>query len=80
MATVDTVDTVLAVEPAAERLGTRGGFIRHLLQERRIGYAEFGKSKFGKHVRIAEGVLAAYIAASAVPTLREARFRFGKAA
>lgn len=72
---VTTPDTFLTVEQAAERLGTGVRFIRRLIQERRIVYA-----KFGKHVRIADSVLAAYIDASTVPTLREARSRFGKAA
>jgi excisionase family DNA binding protein len=72
---VDTSEPLLTVEQAAERLGTGVRFIRRLIQERRIRYV-----KLGKHVRIAESVLAAYIEASTVPTLREARSRFGKAA
>ncbi|MFD7553462.1 excisionase family DNA-binding protein [Streptomyces sp. NPDC059533] len=70
-----TNDRLLTVEEAAERLGTGVRFIRRLIAERRIRYV-----KLGKHVRIADSVLTAYIDASTVPTLREARSRFGKAA
>ncbi|MFF7076017.1 excisionase family DNA-binding protein [Streptomyces lavendulae] len=68
-------DRLLAVDEVAERLGTGVRFIRRLISERRIRYV-----KVGKHVRIAESVLAAYIVANTVPTLREARSRFGKVA
>ncbi|MFD8148696.1 excisionase family DNA-binding protein [Streptomyces sp. NPDC059708] len=68
-------DRLLAVEEVAERLGTGVRFIRRLISERRIRYV-----KVGKHVRIAESVLAAYIVANTVPTIREARSRFGKVA
>ncbi|MFE9791217.1 excisionase family DNA-binding protein [Streptomyces goshikiensis] len=68
-------DRLLAVDEVAERLGTGVRFIRRLISERRIRYV-----KVGKHVRIAESVLAAYIVAHTVPTLREARSRFRKAA
>lgn len=72
---VNSGDRLLTVDEAAERLGTGVRFIRRLIQERRIRYV-----KLGKHVRIAASVLAAYIDASTVPTLPEARSRFGKAA
>ncbi len=75
MKEVTTNDRLLTVEEAAERLGTGVRFIRRLIAERRIRYV-----KLGKHVRIADSVLTAYIDASTVPTLREARSRFGKAA
>ncbi|MGW8355193.1 excisionase family DNA-binding protein [Streptomyces wedmorensis] len=68
-------DRLLTVDEAAERLGTGVRFIRRLIQERRIRYV-----KLGKHVRIADSVLTAYVAERTVPTLREARSRFGKAA
>ncbi|MFI8101320.1 helix-turn-helix domain-containing protein [Streptomyces sp. NPDC086023] len=65
-------DTFLTVEQAAERLGTGVRFIRRLISERRIGYA-----KFGKHVRIADSVLTAYIEEQTVEPLRGRQARFG---
>ncbi|MER6104781.1 helix-turn-helix domain-containing protein [Streptomyces sp. NPDC001832] len=50
-------------------------FIRRLIQERRIRYV-----KLGKPVRIPESAIAAYIEERTVPTLGDARSRFGKAA
>ncbi|WP_024755956.1 helix-turn-helix domain-containing protein [Streptomyces exfoliatus] len=68
-------DRLLTVDEAAERLGTGVRFIRRLIQERRIPYV-----KLGKHVRIPDSVLTAYVEERTIPTLREARSRFGKAA
>ncbi|MFJ8298366.1 excisionase family DNA-binding protein [Streptomyces sp. NPDC094447] len=68
-------DRLLTVDEAAERLGTGVRFIRRLIQERRIRYV-----KLGKHVRIADSVLTAYVEERTVPALREVRSRFGKAA
>ncbi|MFC9733163.1 MULTISPECIES: excisionase family DNA-binding protein [Streptomyces] len=68
-------DRLLTVDEAAERLGTGVRFIRRLVAERRIRYV-----KLGKHVRIADSVLNAYVEERTVPTLRDARSRFGKAA
>ncbi|MFH8726333.1 excisionase family DNA-binding protein [Streptomyces termitum] len=68
-------ERLLTVDEAAERLGTGVRFIRRLVQERRIRYV-----KLGKHVRIADSVLTAYVEECTVPTLRDARSRFGKAA
>ncbi|MGW4627723.1 helix-turn-helix domain-containing protein [Streptomyces rubiginosohelvolus] len=70
-----TTDSLLTVEQAAERLGTGGRFIRRLVQERRIRYV-----KLGKPVRIPESAIAAYIEERTVPTLRDERSRYGKAA
>ncbi|MDF0371386.1 MULTISPECIES: helix-turn-helix domain-containing protein [Streptomyces] len=70
-----TTDTLLTVEQAAECLGTGVRFIRRLIQERRIRYV-----KLGKPVRIPESAIAAYIEERTVPTLGDARSRFGKAA
>jgi excisionase family DNA binding protein len=53
----DTLDTLLTVEQAAERLGTSTRFIRRLIAERRIAY-----HKVGRHVRIAEADLINYVA------------------
>lgn len=72
---VNSDDRLLTVDEAAERLGTGVRFIRRLIQERRIRYV-----KLGKHVRIADSVLTTYVEERTVPTLREARSRFGKAA
>ncbi|MFH8260603.1 excisionase family DNA-binding protein [Streptomyces roseolus] len=72
---MNTTDRLLTVGEAAERLGTGVRFIRRLIQERRIRYV-----KLGKHVRIADSVLTAYIVERTVPTLREARSLFGEAA
>lgn len=68
-------DRLLTVTEAAERLGTGVRFIRRLLAERRIRYV-----KLGKHVRIAESVLAAYIEVRTVEPVRTRRSRYGKAA
>ena len=46
----------LSVEEVADRLGTSTRFPRRLIEERRIEFV-----RFGRHVRIAESVLAAYI-------------------
>ncbi|MEI5036206.1 helix-turn-helix domain-containing protein [Streptomyces rhizosphaericola] len=70
-----TTDSLLTVEQAAERLGTGVRFIRRLVQERRIRYV-----KLGKPVRIPESAIAAYIEERTVPTLRDERSRYGKAA
>ncbi|MFD6421360.1 MULTISPECIES: helix-turn-helix domain-containing protein [unclassified Streptomyces] len=69
-----TTDALLTVEQAADRLGTGVRFIRRLIQERRIRYV-----KLGKPVRIPESALAAYIEERTVPTISNARSRFGKA-
>lgn len=46
----------LSVAEVAERLGTTERFPRRLIEERRIEF-----KRFGRHVRIAESVLNAYI-------------------
>lgn len=55
---------LLTVEEAADRLNTRVRFVRRLIAERRIEFHHVGR-----HVRIAEGVLAEFIAAGRVPPL-----------
>ncbi|WP_326797284.1 helix-turn-helix domain-containing protein [Streptomyces sp. NBC_01808] len=68
-------DRLLTVAEAAERLGTGARFIRRLIQERRIRYV-----KLGKHVRISESAIAAFIAERTVLTAAESRAaRYGKA-
>jgi excisionase family DNA binding protein len=49
-------DRYLSIPQVAERLGTTERFPRRLIEERRIEF-----KRFGKHVRIADSVLDAYI-------------------
>ena len=72
---VTTADRLLTVDEAAERLGTGVRFIRRLITERRIRYV-----KLGKHVRIAESVLTAYVEERTVEPVRSMRSRYGRAA
>ncbi|MCX4236672.1 excisionase family DNA-binding protein [Streptomyces ortus] len=53
------------VEQVAERLGTTVRFPRRLIEERRIEYV-----KVGRHVRIRESVVEAYMAANTVQPRR----------
>ncbi len=57
-------EQLLTVEPAAERLSTSPRFIRRLIAERRIEFV-----KVGRHVRISETALAAFIEAGRVDPL-----------
>ena len=52
---------LLSVEEASLRLGTSTRFVRRLVAERRIRY-----TKLGRHVRIAECDLEAFVAAGVV--------------
>jgi excisionase family DNA binding protein len=52
---------LLTVEEAADQLGTSVRFIRRLIAERRIAYA-----KLGRHIRIAQDDLDAFIAGGRV--------------
>jgi excisionase family DNA binding protein len=61
LATPKPEPQLLTVEQAADRLGTSVRFIRRLVAERRIAF-----TKLGRHVRIGEGDLAAFIAAGRV--------------
>jgi excisionase family DNA binding protein len=54
-------EQLLTVEAAAERMSTSVRFIRRLITERRIEFV-----KVGRHVRISESALAAFIAAGRV--------------
>ncbi|MFD4240177.1 excisionase family DNA-binding protein [Streptomyces sp. NPDC058525] len=71
----NTADRLLTVDEAAERLGTGVRFIRRLISERRIEYV-----KLGKHVRIADSVLTAYVAVRTVAPVRTRRAGYGTAA
>ena len=55
------MDTLLSVEQAAERLGTSERFVRRLIAERRLAY-----TKLGRHVRIDNDDLDAFILAGRV--------------
>lgn len=55
---------LLTVEEAAERMSTSVRFIRRLITERRIAYV-----KLGRHVRIAEADITAFIEAGRVPPM-----------
>jgi excisionase family DNA binding protein len=55
-------DRYLSIPEVAERLGTTQRFARRLVEERRIEF-----KRFGRHVRIAESVLYAYIDLCTVP-------------
>jgi excisionase family DNA binding protein len=54
-------ERLLTVEAAAERMSTSVRFVRRLIAERRIAFV-----KLGRHVRIAESDIAAYIEAGRV--------------
>ncbi|MEU1181693.1 excisionase family DNA-binding protein [Streptomyces sp. NPDC005820] len=56
-----SVDRLLSVQEVAERLGTGVRFPRRLVEERRITFV-----KVGRHVRIPEWALEAYVAENTV--------------
>jgi excisionase family DNA binding protein len=58
-----TMDKLLTLQEAADRLGTSLRFVRRLILERRIAY-----TKLGRHVRIAASDLDAFIAAGRIET------------
>jgi excisionase family DNA binding protein len=57
-------DRLLTVEAAAERMSTSVRFIRRLIAERRIAFV-----RLGRHVRIAEADIDAFIKAGRVDPL-----------
>jgi excisionase family DNA binding protein len=59
------MDRLLTVEQVAERLGTGVRFPRRLIEERRITFV-----KVGRHVRIPERELEAYVTANTVQPRR----------
>ena len=62
---------LLAVDQAAELLGTGERFVRRLIAERRITYVHVGR-----HVRIPEAAIEDYISARTVrPLVRRGRGR-----
>ncbi|MFI1097536.1 excisionase family DNA-binding protein [Streptomyces sp. NPDC020917] len=70
-------ERLLKIAEAAERLGTGERFIRRLISERRIAFV-----KVGRHVRITESVLDAYVTANTVNPVapRRARAHYRRAA
>lgn len=64
----------LSIPEVAERLGTTERFPRRLIEERRIEF-----KRFGRHIRIAESVLNAYIESCTVASVPRVR-RAGRAA
>jgi excisionase family DNA binding protein len=56
-----TMERMLTVEQAAERLGTSSRFVRRLIAERRIAF-----NKLGRHVRLSSGDVDAFIRAGRV--------------
>ncbi|MFE9338607.1 excisionase family DNA-binding protein [Streptomyces sp. NPDC007063] len=68
-------DRYLSVDQVAEVLGTTPRFPRRLIAERRITFV-----KVGRHVRIPESALAAYIEARTVQPRHRTRSRYGRAA
>ncbi len=65
------MDRLLTVDQVAERLGTTVRFPRRLIAERRITFV-----KVGRHVRVPEKALVAFIEANTVePVRRRARYR-----
>jgi excisionase family DNA binding protein len=67
------VRKLLTVAQAAEVLGTTQRFPRRLIEERRIQFV-----RVGRHVRIPEDVLTAYIAEQTVDPI-EVRWSAGRA-
>ncbi|MGP3990666.1 helix-turn-helix domain-containing protein [Streptomyces sp. 3N207] len=68
-------DRYLSVGQVAERLGTSVRFPRRLIEERRITFV-----KVGRHVRIPESALAAYIEAHTVQPVTARANGWGRAA
>jgi excisionase family DNA binding protein len=65
-----TAPPLLDVRQVAQRLGTEPRFVRRLIAERRIEY-----HKLGRHVRISEPALAAFIKAGRVAPVSRSRGR-----
>jgi excisionase family DNA binding protein len=63
-----TFDRLLTVDEAAIRMNVKPRFVRRLIQERRIDVRHLGK-----HVRIRESTLEAFIEAGTVPAVIKPR-------
>jgi len=64
--------TLLDVDEAARRLGTKPRFVRRLIAERRIEF-----HRVGRHVRISEVALAEFIEAGRIEPLTAGNLRPG---
>jgi excisionase family DNA binding protein len=64
------VDRLLTVDEVAIRMNVKPRFVRRLIQERRIDVRHLGK-----HVRIRESAVEAFIEAGAVPAALRSRAR-----
>jgi excisionase family DNA binding protein len=67
------MDRLLTVPEAAERLNTSERFIRRMINERRIQFIHVGR-----HVRIAESILDAFVRAGVVEPVLLRRTRSGR--
>jgi excisionase family DNA binding protein len=63
-------DRYLSLPEVADRLGTTERFARRLIDERRIEF-----HRFGRHIRVAESVLATFIESSVVKPIPRQRGR-----
>jgi excisionase family DNA binding protein len=70
MAQPEATAPLLDVNEVARRLGTEPRFVRRLIAERRIEF-----HKLGRHVRISEAALTAFIKAGRVPPVTSVRRR-----
>ena len=61
-------DRLLTVDQAADRLNTGQRFIRRLIAERRITYV-----RVGRHVRVPESAIEAYVHAGTVAPITDRR-------
>ncbi len=61
-------DRLLTVEAAAERMSTSARFVRRLIAERRIAFV-----KLGRHVRISEADITAFIESGRITPLDTSR-------
>ncbi|MEU1365718.1 excisionase family DNA-binding protein [Streptomyces sp. NPDC005803] len=68
-------DHLLTVEQVADRLGTTVRFPRRLIEERRITFV-----KVGRHVRIPETAVAAFVMANTVEPVTTRRAGLRRAA
>ena len=68
-----TTDRLLTVEAAAEQMSTSVRFVRRLIAERRIAYV-----KIGRHVRITEADIAAFIEDGRITPMDASRVWNGK--
>jgi excisionase family DNA binding protein len=63
-----SADRLLTVEAAAERMSTSVRFVRRLIAERRIAFV-----KLGRHVRISEADITAFIESGRVTPMDSSR-------